>query len=160
MSKLAFILLSGLCLSACATAGHAQCMLADTLIRRYGISFSGMEKDLPRTTAPVAMNRLPSMPLPNGNGQVRDGFEHRAFIDRERKLVWIKRTGGFAGVREWYGPVALDNADIADCPALTEAAVRFCPERGVTMLRGMQVQPGYRRHGTTGESSKTSVAQS
>lgn len=124
MSKLTVILLCGLCLSACGTAGSAQCALANALINRYGISFSGFEKDLPRTTAPAVKDNLPSLLLPNGNAQVRDGFEHRAFIDRERRLAWIERTGGFAGVQEWYGPVALENADITGCPVSTGAASR------------------------------------
>lgn len=40
-----------------------------------------------------------------------DAFHHLLLVDREGGRVYIAETGGFAGVKRWYGP--LDPA--ADC---------------------------------------------
>lgn len=97
----------------------AGCAVADALIGQYGISFSGFTQSLPRVALPAEQQSRPqallTLDLPNRNGQVRDGFSHTALINKEQKRVWILRTGGFAGVYQWYGPVALPDADFAGC---------------------------------------------
>ncbi|WP_211442750.1 hypothetical protein [Collimonas humicola] len=98
---------------------RANCAVADALIGQYGISFSGFTQSLPRVALPAEQQSRPqallTLDLPNRNGQVRDGFSHTALINKEQKRVWILRTGGFAGVYQWYGPVALPDADFAGC---------------------------------------------
>ncbi|WP_156117381.1 hypothetical protein [Collimonas arenae] len=97
----------------------AGCAVADALIGQYGISFSGFTHALPRVALPAEQQSGPdalvTLALPNQNGQVSDGFSHSALINKDKKRVWILRTGGFAGVYEWYGPVALPTASFAAC---------------------------------------------
>ncbi|AMO92877.1 hypothetical protein CFter6_0146 [Collimonas fungivorans] len=95
----------------------ANCAVADALIDRYGISFSGFTQALPRVSAPAEAQdtSLLAIVLPNQNGRVADGYNHEAWINKEQKRAWILRTGGFAGVYEWYGPAVLPNADFSGC---------------------------------------------
>lgn len=106
-------------LSATALPARASCAVADALIDKYGISFSGFTQTLPRVSLPAEQQSRPqallTLALPNQNGHVSDGFSHTALINIEQKRVWILRTGGFAGVYQWYGPVALPAADFAGC---------------------------------------------
>jgi hypothetical protein len=97
----------------------ADCAVAEALIGRYGISFSGFTQALPRVSAPAEApdKSLLAVVLPNRNGHVADGYNHQAWINEEQKRAWILRTGGFAGVYEWYGPVALPSADFSGCAA-------------------------------------------
>jgi hypothetical protein len=98
---------------------RANCAVADALIGQYGISFSGFTQSLPRVSLPAERQSPPqallTLELPNQNGHVSDGFSHTALINKMQKRVWILRTGGFAGVYQWYGPVALPTADLAGC---------------------------------------------
>ncbi|HWX02094.1 hypothetical protein [Collimonas sp.] len=102
-----------------ALPARASCAVADALIGQYGISFSGFTQTLPRVSLPAEQQSRPqallTLALPNQNGQVSDGFSHTALINTAQKRVWILRTGGFAGVYQWYGPVALPAADFAGC---------------------------------------------
>jgi hypothetical protein len=101
-------------------AAHAQCPAADALIRDYGISFAGFDKSLPRTTDPqeaVKGEEVVRIPLWNKKGTVADGFEHIAVISKRQQRAWILRTGGFVGVREWYGPVPVREFDVGACLA-------------------------------------------
>lgn len=102
-----------------ALPARASCAVADALIGQYGISFSGFTQTLPRVSLPAEQQSRPqallTLVLPNQNGQVSDGFSHTALINTAQKRVWILRTGGFAGVYQWYGPVALPAADFAGC---------------------------------------------
>ncbi len=102
-----------------ALPARASCAVADALIGQYGISFSGFTQTLPRVSLPAEQQSRPqallTLALPNQNGQVSDGFSHTALINIAQKRVWILRTGGFAGVYQWYGPVALPAADFAGC---------------------------------------------
>ncbi|TFW00614.1 hypothetical protein E4K72_15360 [Oxalobacteraceae bacterium OM1] len=106
----------------CTSAPQAQCRLADTLVRDYGISFSGFDKALPRVLqAPQPPAPVLDLALPNSRGDVRDGFEHRALVSLPQREAWIHRTGGFAGVNEWYGPVPVAPASLEGCaPASAE----------------------------------------
>ena len=102
-----------------ALPARANCAVADALISQYGISFSGFTQTLPRVSLPAEQQSRPqallTLELPNRNGHVSDGFSHTALINTEQKRVWILRTGGFAGVYQWYGPVALPAVDFAGC---------------------------------------------
>ncbi|WP_156477019.1 hypothetical protein [Collimonas arenae] len=97
----------------------AGCPAAEGLIAQYGISFSGFKQTLPRVSAPAESpaqaSELVTIALPNKNGNVSDGYVHSALINKNLKRAWILRTGGFAGVYEWYGPVALPSSDFAGC---------------------------------------------
>ena len=96
---------------------QAACAVADALIDQYGISFSGFTQFLPRVSTPAEPQNKPllTINLPNKHGKVSDGYNHQAFINKDKKRVWILRTGGFIGVYEWYGPVALPNTDFSGC---------------------------------------------
>ncbi len=89
----------------------AHCEAASALIREYGISFAGFEKGLPVSEAPrlgewdrqdyvfVSLQK---------KALVSDGFSHSALINAKLRKAWIYRTGGFAGVHQWYGPLDID----------------------------------------------------
>jgi len=97
----------------------AACPAAEALIGQYGISFSGFKQTIPRVATPAesknAANALLTIALPNKDGHVSDGYVHSALINKNLKRAWILRTGGFAGVYEWYGPVALPSSDFTGC---------------------------------------------
>jgi hypothetical protein len=97
----------------------ATCSVADSLIKEYGISFSGFQKPISRIAAqPDDMghpNDLIRIALPNERGEVSDGFVHSAMLNRTLKRVWILRTGGFASVYEWYGPLAMAELNLTGC---------------------------------------------
>jgi len=105
--------------AASALPAQASCAVADALIGQYGISFSGFTQSLPPVALPAEQQSRPeallTLDLPNQGGHVSDGFSHAALINKAQKRVWILRTGGFAGVYQWYGPVALPTADFAGC---------------------------------------------
>jgi hypothetical protein len=98
---------------------HALCVLSDKLVDKYGITFSGFQKDPPKQTPtdelPHAEEQLVSLRLWNKKGFVADGFEHEAIISKKRSLAWIVRFGGFASPQEWYGPVKIDNSELVGC---------------------------------------------
>ena len=96
----------------------AQCEPLLALIREYGISYAGFEKSLPVSEAPKWAEwpredyRLIALPKKE---HVRDGFNHSVLVNARLKQAWINRTGGFGGVHEWYGPVALEISDLNQC---------------------------------------------
>lgn len=98
----------------------AQCPPIDALAKQYGITYGGIEKDVPRTSEPEQFrNRDQTSVLVQFESQashVRDGFEHMALIDTKSKSAWILQAGGFAGVRQWYGPVTIKEIDFSGCP--------------------------------------------
>jgi len=51
---------------------------------------------------------------------VYDGFTYSLWADRGRHQVWLTREGGFAGVKEWVGPVNEDDRQVRSL--LTETA--------------------------------------
>lgn len=105
---------------------HAGCPAADSLIRTYGISPAGFDKPLPKSE-PQDKNKSSNpdivvLSLWRNQPIVHDGFQHSAWINRKTKQAWIIRTGGFVGVREWYGPITVENLDLSGCqtePAMT-----------------------------------------
>lgn len=96
----------------------ASCPAADTLITTYGISFSGFKKSIAKLpTEPDFGGRredLARIVLPS-EGNVKDGFQHSAVINKVTKQAWLLRTGGFVSVYEWYGPIRVDNVDLEGC---------------------------------------------
>lgn len=102
-----------------ANTASAHCQLADTLVDAYGISFSGFTKPLPKVSEhareQMAGQALLLLSLKNPRGSVADGFEHSALIDLKNDRAWIERRGGFIGVDEWYGPVALVDYTVLGC---------------------------------------------
>lgn len=96
-------------------ANASACPELDALAKRYGISFSGFDKPIPATTRPaVAEDSL--LRLPVGYPEiVSDGFRHTVLFDAATRKAWILRTGGFAGVREWYGPVDVGDSKLENC---------------------------------------------
>lgn len=97
------------------------CPELDALARRYGISFSGFDTPIPAVKGPaVPEGKLLRLPL--GYPEiVSDGFRHTVLFDTATRKAWILRTGGFAGVHEWYGPVEVGGAKLEHCrpePAL------------------------------------------
>ena len=103
-------------------AGEAgACPALDALAERYGISFSGFDKPIPAATGPAAAQgeRL-RLPIPDA-GMVSDGFRHMLLFDTATRKAWILRTGGLAGVHEWYGPVDVGDARLEDCRRTREA---------------------------------------
>jgi hypothetical protein len=101
------------------SAAYSACPAAYALVHAYGISSSGFDKPLPKSE-PQDRNGIPDsnvvmLPLWRDQPVVHDGFQHSAWINRKTKQAWIVRTGGFAGVREWYGPVVVENLDFSGC---------------------------------------------
>jgi hypothetical protein len=39
---------------------------------------------------------------------VPDAYGYRALVDARKGEAWINQFGGYFGVSEWYGPVAID----------------------------------------------------
>jgi hypothetical protein len=96
---------------------HASaCPLSKSLADRYGITFSGFATAIPAAVAPDTAHGGPfvRVVIPDV-AYVADGFRHTAVMDTSTKKVWILRTGGFAGVYEWYGPVDAIDASLDNC---------------------------------------------
>jgi hypothetical protein len=113
-----------LALSAAVLSANAfACPVADKLADRYGISFSGFDTPIPSTQEPDARASGPLVSLPLREAtMVSDGFRHTVVLSPASKKAWILRTGGFAGVYEWYGPVDVGDMPLADCrPAAASA---------------------------------------
>jgi len=103
-------------LAGCLFAANASaCPELDVFVKRYGISFSGFEKPIPAVSGPgVERSRLLRLPVANSL-LVSDGFQHTVLYHTETRRAWILRTGGFVGVREWYGPVDAGDAKLQNC---------------------------------------------
>lgn len=98
-------------------SAHASaCPLAKSLADHYGITFSGFTTAIPAAAAPDTAHDGPFVRVVIADeGYVADGFRHTAVMDTRTKKVWILRTGGFAGVYEWYGPVDAIDASLDHC---------------------------------------------
>jgi hypothetical protein len=103
-------------LMALMSAQAPACPLAETFKARYGVSFSGFTTAIPESAAPDTARGGPfvRVRVPDA-GNVADGFHHTIVMDRSTKKVWILRTGGFAGVYQWFGPVDAVDASLDDC---------------------------------------------
>ena len=98
------------------TAHAPACPLTQSLVERYGISFSGFTKAIPAGPAPDTSHGGPyaRVAIPD-DSKVADGFRHTVVVDTRTKKAWILRTGGFVGVYEWYGPVDAGAVSIEGC---------------------------------------------
>jgi hypothetical protein len=103
-------------LMALMSAQAPACPLSESLMTRYGISFSGFGTAIPASAAPDTTRGGPfvRVRMPDASN-VADGFNHTIVMDRSTKKVWILRTGGFVGVYEWYGPVDAVDASLDKC---------------------------------------------
>lgn len=106
-------------LSVLVLPAKANCLVADSLIKKHGISFSGFKTNLPKVLTPqlkgARIDELVVIALPNKKGAVPDGFSHSALINVSSKNAWIHRVGGFVAVNEWYGPVELEEVNLNGC---------------------------------------------
>ena len=82
---------------------------ADQVVAAYGLTWSGSTKPMPRAT------HAPELPA-DGATLVRvlkppahtaDGFTQEVVIIAAPRSAWVHRTGGFAGVNQWFGPLEL-----------------------------------------------------
>lgn len=49
------------------------------------------------------------------NSKVADGFRHTIVMNTKTKKAWVLRTGGFASVYDWFGPVDAHHVSIQNC---------------------------------------------
>jgi len=110
----------------------ANCPVSDALVQKYGVSTFGFSKDIPRSAEPKILNeKHASFIFVELNGSmtfVYDGFVHNALIVTKKKRAWILRTGGFAGVHEWYGPVRLKHLDFTGCDVSANSLTKHSQE--------------------------------
>lgn len=122
-----------------AVPSEAACPLANILIEKYGISFSGFSHSIPRISEPSEItyhkNELKVIRLPNKNGDVPDGFHHSAWINQKGKILWIRRVGRFLSTYEWYGPIELPEADMSGCVIEHSKSVSSRAQREARLMR-------------------------
>lgn len=116
MKRFSFLLVLGM-LAAPAWA----CTAADALKARYGITYAGFEVPIAPATEPAGANKLLTVDL-DDTTLVYDGFQHTAYVDQSSKKAWILSTGGFASVRQWFGPVDVQDISFTGCEPVTAAA--------------------------------------
>jgi hypothetical protein len=86
------------------------CPLSEALSTRYGISFSGFKTPIPAATAPDMTDSGSFI-----NSKVADGFRHTIVMNTKTKTAWVLRTGGFASVYDWFGPVDARHVPLQNC---------------------------------------------
>jgi hypothetical protein len=92
------------------------CPLSDALSTRYGISFSGFKTPIPAATAPDMTDPGSFIRVAvRDNSKVSDGFRHTIVMNTKTKKAWVLRTGGFASVYDWFGPVDAQHVPIQNC---------------------------------------------
>jgi hypothetical protein len=92
------------------------CPLSDAISTRYGISFSGFKTPIPAATAPdMTDSRSFIRVAVRDNSKVADGFRHTIVMNTKTKQAWVLRTGGFASVYDWFGPVDAQHVSIRNC---------------------------------------------
>jgi hypothetical protein len=98
------------------SAQGLACPLSESVMTRYGVSFSGFSTAIPESAAPDTTHGGPfvRVRMPDASN-VADGFHHTIVMDRGTKKVWILRTGGFVGVYQWYGPIDAVNPALDNC---------------------------------------------
>jgi hypothetical protein len=103
-------------LMALMSAQAPACPLSESLMTRYGVSFSGFGTAIPESAAPDTTHGGPfvRVRVPDASN-VADGFRHTIVMDSATNKVWILRTGGFVGVYQWYGPVEAVDASLDKC---------------------------------------------
>lgn len=102
---------------------YGGCEVASTLVQEYGITYAGFHKSPPRTEQPKLDDKsfveVWSQQSPSG---VKDAFTHSIYVNEKLNNAWIHRTGGYAGVYEWYGPLQVEVGDISACITYNAAA--------------------------------------
>ena len=89
------------------------CPLSDAISARYGISFSGFKTPIPAATAPDMTDSGSFIRVAvRDNSKVADGFRHTIVMNTKTKKAWVLRTGGFASVYDWFGPVDAQHVSI------------------------------------------------
>lgn len=103
------------------SAKAGPCPELDALARRYGITFGGFATPIPAVKLPTLSKdgRLLHLRIVTPE-LVSDGFRHKILFDSATRKAWILRTGGFIGVRQWYGPVDAGDARLENCQAEAE----------------------------------------
>ena len=92
------------------------CPLSDAISTRYGISFSGFKTPIPAATAPDMTDSGSFIRFAvRDNSKVADGFRHTIVMNTKTKTAWVLRTGGFASVYDWFGPVDARHVSIQNC---------------------------------------------
>lgn len=110
------------------------CSVSQTLAERYGITFSGFKTPIAVGTAPNTADSASFIRLivPD-QSKVSDGFRHTVVMNTKTNKAWILRTGGFASVYQWFGPVDALGVSLKDCesqqvPALVLASRKQEPQ--------------------------------
>ena len=92
------------------------CPLSEALSTRYGISFAGFDTPIPAATAPDMTDAGSFIRIAvRDNSKVSDGFRHTIVMNTRTKKAWVLRTGGFASVYDWFGPVDAHHVSIRNC---------------------------------------------
>jgi len=92
------------------------CPFSDAISTRYGISFSGFKTPIPAATAPDMTDPGSFIRVAvRDNSKVADGFRHTIVMNTKTKKAWVLRTGGFASVYDWFGPVDAQHVSIQHC---------------------------------------------
>lgn len=92
------------------------CPLSEALSTRYGISFSGFKAPIPAATAPDMTDSGSFIRVAvRDNSKVADGFRHTIVMNTKTKTAWVLRTGGFASVYDWFGPVDAQHVSMQNC---------------------------------------------
>ena len=106
-------LLAAACIVLLFSAGASACPMAAGVEKQYGVGFGGFLSPIPRADAlkggPFRKFRLAESNL------VSDGFRHTLLVDQSGKQAWIRRSGGFAGVSELYGPIDVSAFSLEGC---------------------------------------------
>lgn len=104
-----------------ANAGAGTCPEVALLAKRYGITFGGFATPIPPVKLPKVSKEGRLLHLQIVTPElVNDGFRHKILFDSATRKAWILRTGGFVGVRQWYGPVDAGDARLENCQAEAE----------------------------------------
>ncbi|WP_150130897.1 hypothetical protein [Janthinobacterium sp. LM6] len=98
---------------------QAQCNIAKTVESEYGLSFSGMKKEVPEISdtslLPKPQEKLSSVRLLKSAPYVPDGFFFSLVINEKKDTAWIRRIGGFASAPAFFGPVPINASMLVGC---------------------------------------------
>lgn len=75
--------------------------------------FEQLQSTLPRAGDAPDITSLELISLHGPEDMVADGFRYQLRIDRASGTAWLVKTGGFAGVEQWFGPGQLDDPIIS-----------------------------------------------
>ena len=98
-------------------AGASACPMWASVSQQYGIGAGGMMSPLPRAEH-LAGGPFTTIELPESS-LVSDGFRHTLLIDKAARKIWIRRSGGYAGVSELYGPLDVGGHALDGCESST-----------------------------------------